>query len=73
MTEHAGIVRTNAGLEEASATIEQLCEQYRSARQAPFASYPLETWNLLRAARHVVLGAIERKENVGLHFNSDLV
>jgi L-aspartate oxidase len=72
MTAHVGIVRTFAGLREAADTIETLIREYDSLPEAPYSSYPLETRNLLIAARHVVAGALERNVNVGLHFNSDL-
>jgi len=73
MTEHVGIVRTNRGLAEASAAIEGLIADYRSHEGAPYAQYSLETWNLLMVAKLVVDGAMRRTENVGLHYNSDLV
>jgi L-aspartate oxidase len=72
MTEHAGIVRTNAGLSAARDGIEELIGEYETLSGAPFSQYACETWNLLMVARSVVAGAIARKENVGLHYNSDL-
>jgi L-aspartate oxidase len=73
MTNEVGIVRNWAGLEDAMSSIEDLTTQYREAASAPYSQHPLETWNLLVTARHVVRGALDRKENVGLHFNEDLV
>jgi L-aspartate oxidase len=72
MTRGAGIVRNNKGLQETLAAIDQLSAEYHALPDAPFAIYPLETENLLIAARNVVNGAINRRENVGLHFNEDL-
>jgi L-aspartate oxidase len=72
MTERAGIVRTFKGLAEALETIDAAEAQYLALPKAPFAPYPLETWNIIQAALHVVKGALNRKENVGLHFNLDL-
>lgn len=73
MTERVGIVRTTEGLREAAKEIEKLVKEYDSKTGAPYSPYPLETRNLLLAARHVVAGALARNENVGLHYNSDLV
>ena len=72
MTAKVGIVRTNAGLREALRAVDRLITDYESQAQTPFSTYPLETHNLLIAARHVVAGALARKESVGLHFNEDL-
>lgn len=73
MTDKVGIVRTNAGLEEARREIDALIAQYESNAGAPYSQYSCETWNLLMVGKSVVAGAIARKENVGLHYNSDLV
>jgi L-aspartate oxidase len=73
MTENVGIVRTNAGLSAAFEEVGSLLMEFDSLPEAPFAPYPLETRNLLVAAREVVRGARARAENVGLHYNADLV
>lgn len=72
MTNEVGIVRTFRGLKEAKDVIDGLLREYFELPEAPFSPHPLETHNLLVAARHVVEGAIHRNRNVGLHFNSDL-
>ena len=72
MTERVGIVRSNRGLKSAQKRVMELEENYTQSSTAPFSPHPLETRNLLIAARYVVEGAIQRKENVGLHYNSDL-
>ncbi|CAN5641239.1 L-aspartate oxidase [soil metagenome] len=72
MTEKVGIVRNFAGLDEAARTIDGLLVEYEKLPEAPFAVYPAEAKNLLLAAREVVRGAVDRKENVGLHYNTDL-
>ncbi len=72
MTDKVGIVRTNAGLKEAEAQMGSLISEYESQASAPFGVYSLETRNLMIAASHVIRGAIARKENVGLHYNTDL-
>lgn len=72
MTEKAGIVRTTSGLNEAAQRLGDLRSEYDSHANAPFGVYSLETRNLLLAAEHVIRGAQERKENVGLHYNADL-
>lgn len=72
MTNEVGIVRTFHGLGEALATIDRLLAEYDTLAAAPFSAHPLETRNLLVAARYVVDGALKRDRNVGLHFNADL-
>lgn len=72
MTLGAGIVRTDSGIQKCLQTIEELQQEYFSTPPAPYASHPLETENLLIAAKHVAQGAKNRRENVGLHYNSDL-
>lgn len=72
MTDHAGIVRTFAGLHEADRTIQSLLDEYDSLPASPYSQHPLETHNLLLAAQCVVGGALQRRTNVGLHFNADL-
>lgn len=71
MTANVGIVRSNASLQLASTTITELSSALESQPNAPFSQHALETRNLLTAARFVVDGAIARRVNVGLHFNSD--
>jgi len=72
MTENVGIVRTMDGLREARETVDALLKDYASLPAAPFSAHPRETHNLLLAARHVVVDALARDRNVGLHFNRDL-
>ena len=72
MTEEVGIVRTNHGLADASSVVEGLLREYDRLPAAPFSPHPLETHNLLVAAKYVVEGARRRDHNVGLHFNADL-
>ncbi len=72
MTSYVGIVRNNEGLNLARRSIEDLIRDYDSVSASPISAHPLETHNLLIAAREVVSGAIERTVNVGLHFNEDL-
>lgn len=73
MTQFVGIVRTDEGLEEAHTVITGLLAEYAKAPAAPFSAHPNETRNLLIAAKHVIEGAQRRRENVGLHFNEDLI
>lgn len=73
MTDHVGIVRTNSGLQEAVGLIDELIDEFDRTPSAPFSPHPMQTLNLLIAARYVARGALERKENVGLHFNEDIV
>lgn len=73
MTDKVGIERSNKGLAEAKRGIKELLKDYASQTEAPFSQHPLETYNLLIAAKYVVEGASKRKKNVGLHYNVDLV
>ena len=63
MTEHAGIVRTNAGLAEAATAIQTAMDEYAKLPSAPYSIYPLETRNLIVTAGIVVDGARRRTEN----------
>lgn len=73
MTQNVGIVRTFEGLREAKTTVEKLTKEYAELPAAPYSPYSLETQNVLVAAKYIVDGALDRKENVGLHFNADLI
>ena len=73
MTKGAGIVRTTEGLEETRDALAKLLREYDRLPAAPFSPYALETRNLLIASQYVVDGALKRAENVGLHYNADLV
>ncbi len=73
MTECAGIVRTNAGLREGLRIVESLRREFEAQPAAPYSPYALEARNLLIGARYVLEGALSRKENVGLHYNLDLI
>lgn len=72
MTEHVGIVRTNAGLKTAAQALEGLRKEYLDLSSAPYSQYSRETWNLLVTGQNVVAGALARTRNVGLHYNTDL-
>jgi len=73
MTAEVGIVRSFIGLKETLGVIEGLLEEYDALPSSPYSQHPLETHNLLIAARCVVEGALHRTENIGLHFNQDLI
>jgi len=72
MTADVGIVRTNHGLKEADSVIKELLEEYDSLPAVLYSQHPIETHNLLVAAKSVVEGALVRNQNVGLHYNVDL-
>lgn len=72
MAQHAGVFRHTAGLREAKDALVRLQRDYAEAAEAPFSQYALETQSILTAALFVVEGALERKQNIGLHFNADL-
>lgn len=71
MSAHLAVFRSNDGLAEMGETLERLGRDIERGRRAPFSPYAKETENLVEAARHVHAGAVNRKENVGIHFNVD--
>jgi L-aspartate oxidase len=73
MTAKVGIVRTNEGLRQTERVINDLLKEYATAPESSFSPHPMETHNLLIAAKYVTDGALSRASNVGLHFNSDLI
>jgi L-aspartate oxidase len=73
MTSNLGIVRTNHGMAQAQEVLHGLIRDYEASSKVPFSPYSLEARNLLFAASQVQVAAIARKQNVGLHFNADLL
>ncbi|MDF2903867.1 MAG: succinate dehydrogenase, partial [Bacillus sp. (in: firmicutes)] len=75
---NVGIFRTEAEMVEASKTVEQLLEEYKEAfcgdpslkYNMAFLNY-VEIGNLLKLAKAVTMGAINRKESRGSHSRSD--
>jgi L-aspartate oxidase len=72
MTDYVSIVRTDAGLATALKQVKALIKDFESQPAAPFSTYSVETKNLLLTGLKVVEGAAARKENIGLHYNTDL-
>lgn len=72
MSHKAGIFRTTKGLQDARREIAALERDYQDHRTSTFSVYAFEARSLLAAARLVVTQALERSENVGLHYNIDL-
>ena len=70
MMDKVGIVRNNLGLRHAAESIEELASEAQQGDR--FHVSGAEAGNMIEAARIVVRHAIERKVNVGLHYNSDL-
>jgi L-aspartate oxidase len=73
MTDSVGIVRTTAGLQDAQKRLADLQDEEATLPRAPYSAYAVEAVNILVGARYVVEGALARKENVGLHYNEDLI
>ncbi|MBA4294159.1 L-aspartate oxidase [bacterium] len=71
MALHAGIFRTNEGLRKLKTFIDETSIAYDNPPSAPFSAYSAEARNLLTTADYIVSGALNRKENIGLHFNAD--
>lgn len=72
MSKHAGIFRTDAGLQAGLSLVSSLTEQYDAEATAPFSVYAAEARNLLIVANHILLAALDRRANIGLHYNADL-
>jgi succinate dehydrogenase/fumarate reductase flavoprotein subunit len=72
MTAGVGIVRTTKGLRESMHTFQAALAEYNASPDAPFSRHALETRNIIECALQTCSGAINRPENVGLHYNSDL-
>lgn len=73
MMQNVAIERSFAGLEESRDLVASLQLDYQSQPVAPFSQHSLGTANLLTAAQLVIEGALNRTENIGLHFNRDLI
>jgi L-aspartate oxidase len=70
MWEHVAIVRKNRGLQHA---IDEIYEMINSLpRDYPFYLRGAESANLLECGKLITQAAINRKINVGLHYNLDL-
>jgi L-aspartate oxidase len=78
MWEHVGIVRRTRGLQHALEEIEEIIASLitgakrEDGERPPFSVRGAECANLLLCARLITQAALARKENVGLHYNSDL-
>jgi L-aspartate oxidase len=70
MWEKAGIVRSDAQLADAAATIARMAADL-GGPTATACAEALELRNLLDVARLIVRGAMLRRESRGLHFNTD--
>lgn len=73
MMDRVGIVRRDEGLRSALNEAEALRAEYDQMPEAPYSQFSLEALNLLTIAPHLIRAALERRENVGLHYNLDLV
>ncbi len=73
MMERVGIVRRDAGMNSALMESEALLSDFAALPEAPYSQYSMEAHNLLTVAPHLIRAALARRENVGLHFNADLV
>ena len=73
MSQHAGVFRTTAGLETVHSDILKVQDEMAKASRTRFSQYAFEAENIATLAELVTRAALERKENVGLHYNEDLV
>ncbi len=73
MWKHAGIVRTNIGLAEASYSVLEMLETVQGwCKKFKLSTSLLELRNLISTAKSVLYFCRMRKANIGTHFNSDL-
>ena len=70
MWEYVGIVRKTRGLEHAHDEIEDMIASVATGKE--FYVGGAEAANLLECGRQIATAALERKANVGLHYNEDL-
>ena len=70
MWDQVGIVRSNRGLRNANESIEEL--QSEISPSAEFHAFAAESANLLLCGKLIASAAMNRKTNVGLHYNVDL-
>lgn len=71
MTRNVAVFRRTSDLAEALRQIEAWRSELETLPVAPFSAYASEARNLLATAWHVTHGALQRHENVGLHYNAD--
>ena len=72
MTDDVGLVKRNARLQRAQRRLEFLREEVdRIWRRCQPTQEVVELRNMIHVSRLVTSAAINRKENVGLHFNLD--
>ena len=73
MTMDVGIVKSNARLKRAEIKINHLEDKLRIIWQSCKPTQDLvELTNLIQIAKLVVRASLDRKENIGLHYNQDL-
>jgi succinate dehydrogenase / fumarate reductase flavoprotein subunit len=78
MTQHATIIRYNAGLREADASIVKLLERYKKVNLSDRSQWANTSFafarqleNMLHLARVIVQGAEQRDESRGAHYKPD--
>jgi L-aspartate oxidase len=72
MTKHAGITRTNRGLMYALGYLELIDDRLELFYGGAISSQLLELRNLLISAKLIVIQSLNRKENRGTFYNTDL-
>ncbi len=71
MSRNLGIFRTNSGLAEMAKLLKTTRKNLGRLPEAPFVPYAQEAINLLTLAELITNSAINRKTNIGLHYNAD--
>lgn len=73
MWDNVGIVRSHSGLSQAGSKIKTFLKEIDEAfKQQKITRELIEYRNLVHTANLITKNAIERKENLGLHYNADL-
>ncbi|MFX8597273.1 hypothetical protein ABTM29_19510, partial [Acinetobacter baumannii] len=72
MSRHVAVFRRTHELRQTLEQIQGWLNELETLPRAPFSAYASEARNLLVTAWHVTKGALDRNENVGLHYNADL-
>ena len=69
MTDYAGPVRTKAGLDKLSRSLEHIAEEIETYEIED--GYETELYNMCKVAQLITEGAINRKESIGAHYISN--
>ena len=73
MTTHAGIIRTNKGLNFAMNYLEKLSDRMEQFYSSDTSTELIELKNIILCSSLIVQQSLERKSNCGVFYNKDLI